>query len=78
MPKKKSQAKKKPPPQPTERAAFSIEEFCAAHSISPDLFYKMQREKWGPKIMRVGARTLISIEAAEEWRRNREAEEHVG
>jgi hypothetical protein len=34
----------------------------------------MQREKWGPTTMKVGSRTLISHEAAERWRREREAE----
>jgi hypothetical protein len=52
--------------------AMSIREFCAAHRISEDMFYKMRREKWGPTVMHVGSRTLISIEAAAEWRRQRE------
>jgi hypothetical protein len=33
----------------------------------------MQREGWGPDVMHVGSRTLISAEAAAEWRRTREA-----
>ena len=32
----------------------------------------MQREGWGPTTMKVGSRTLISHEAAEKWRRERE------
>ena len=53
---------------------MSIRQFCAQHGgISEDLFYKMQREGWGPAVMRVGSRTLISHEAAERWRREREA-----
>jgi len=52
--------------------AMSIREFCTAHRISEDMFYKMRREKWGPTVMHVGSRTLISIEAAAEWRRQRE------
>jgi hypothetical protein len=52
--------------------AMSIREFCRLHGISEDQFYKMQREKWGPTVMHVGSRTLISHEAAAEWRRARE------
>jgi hypothetical protein len=55
--------------------AMSIREFCAQHGgISEDLFFKMRREGWGPTIMHVGSRTLISHEAAERWRREREIE----
>jgi hypothetical protein len=53
--------------------AMSIREFCRLHGISEDQFYKMQREKWGPVVMHVGSRTLISHEAAADWRRAREA-----
>ena len=54
--------------------AMSISEFARLHGISQDQFFKMQREKWGPTTMKVGSRTLISHEAAERWRREREAE----
>ena len=54
--------------------AMSIREFCRLHGISEDQFYKMKREGWGPITMKVGSRTLISYEAAAEWRRAREAE----
>ena len=53
--------------------AMSIAEFCAAHRISEDLFFKMRRQGWGPVVMRVGARRLISVEAAAEWRKSRES-----
>jgi hypothetical protein len=52
--------------------AMSIKTFCALHAISEDQFFKMQREKWGPTVMHVGKRTLISHEAATAWRRARE------
>lgn len=52
--------------------AMSIKEFCRLHGISEDQFYKMRRESWGPTVMHVGSRTLISHEAAAEWRRARE------
>ena len=63
----------KVPPIRGPPLAMSIREFCSQHSISEDMFYKMQREGWGPATMRVGSRTLISVEAAAAWRREREA-----
>ena len=54
-------------------ACYSIRQFCAAHGISEDMFFKIQRQGFAPKTMRVGARTLISIEAAAEWRHERES-----
>ena len=53
--------------------AMSIRVFCALHGISEDMFYKMKRDGWGPDTMKVGSRTLISHEAAADWRRKREA-----
>lgn len=52
-----------------ERAAFSVNEFCAAHTITKPLFYKLVKNGQGPRIMKAGTRTLISIEAAADWRR---------
>ena len=50
--------------------AFSIGEFCRRHGISPQLFYKFRYEM--PTTFRIGTRVLISREAAETWRRERE------
>jgi hypothetical protein len=58
----------------TGRKAFSIDEFCKLHSISRALLYKEWAAGRGPRAMKVGARTLISAEAAEAWRRSTEAE----
>jgi len=47
----------------------NIEEFCKAHGgLSESMFHKLCREGRGPAIMKVGARTLISAEAAAAWR----------
>jgi hypothetical protein len=54
--------------------AFSVSEFCRLHSIGRSLFYVLVKAGQGPRTMRVGRRTLISIEAAEAWRRGREAQ----
>jgi hypothetical protein len=53
--------------------AFSIAEFCSLHRISRPYFYKIRNRGLGPKVMVVGGRTLISVEAATAWRREREA-----
>jgi hypothetical protein len=59
--------------EPIPRACFSVREFCTAHGISDHMFFKLQRQGLAPRTMRVGARTLITVEAAAEWRREREA-----
>jgi len=59
-------------PIPPPRLALSILEFCDAHGISEDFYYKLKKQRKGPREMKVGARTLISFESAAEWRRARE------
>jgi predicted DNA-binding transcriptional regulator AlpA len=54
--------------QPGEMLAFSIPEFCRRHGISRAHFYNLSRNGAAPTVMRVGRRTLISAEAAAEWR----------
>ena len=55
-----------------EQRAFSVETFCTAHSITKVFFYQLLKKGHGPRIMKVGRRTLISLEAAAEWRRQME------
>jgi hypothetical protein len=50
--------------------AYSVDEFCARHRISVQLFYKNRQQM--PRTFRVGTRVLISKEAAAAWRRQRE------
>jgi hypothetical protein len=57
-----------------EKDAYSIDEFCARHGISRAGFYNTLKAGTGPRVMKVGNRTLISKEAAAEWRRKCEAE----
>ena len=51
---------------------YSVSEFCRAHGISRGTFYKLLADGRGPKVAKIGRRTLISTEAAEEWRRRME------
>lgn len=53
--------------------AFSITEFCRRNRISVQLFYKLKPQGLMPRTFRLGARVLISREAAAAWRRKREA-----
>jgi hypothetical protein len=59
--------------RPIEPMAYSIAEFCEAHGISVDMYFRMGRDGFGPQTMKVGARTLVSHEAAARWRLEREA-----
>ena len=54
-------------------AAYSVPGFCKSHGISRSFLYLLWRERRGPRVMRVGGRTLISAEAAADWRRAMEA-----
>jgi len=57
----------------TYQNAESVADFCRSHAISRSLFYKLAREGKAPRIMKVGRRTLITTEAAQEWRQEMEA-----
>lgn len=56
----------------TNSKAQSVDQFCIAHGLSKSMFYKLLKAGNAPRIMKVGRRTLISFEAAEEWRKNLE------
>jgi hypothetical protein len=64
-----------PPASPgAEICAFSIREFCRAHGgMSQAFFHALVAKGRGPRLMKVGARTLISVEAAAAWRAQQEA-----
>ncbi|MCD9110098.1 hypothetical protein [Bradyrhizobium japonicum] len=57
-----------PPKPPPPKLAMSIEEFCQAHGFSTALFFKLRKKGQTPRMMKVGKRTLISLEAAAAWR----------
>ncbi|CUU13819.1 hypothetical protein CDS [Bradyrhizobium sp.] len=75
--KKQSAPKRKPNRQRRALAlpllALSIAEFCKANGFSPALYFKLKAQGLGPVEMRVGRRVLIAVEAAQAWRRMREA-----
>ena len=53
-------------------AAYTIPEFCKAHRFSESMYFKMKVQGLAPREMHVGSRTLITFEAAADWRRARE------
>lgn len=55
-----------------QKQSFSIKEFCELHAISRSFFYVLREKGKAPRLMKVGRRTLISAEAAAEWRKNME------
>lgn len=59
----------------TGKACYSVDEFCSSHAISRAMFYKLRADGKGPRTMAVGSRTLISYEAAADWRRACESTE---
>jgi predicted DNA-binding transcriptional regulator AlpA len=63
--------------KPATKLSFSIDEFCAAHGISRAFFYVLMNRGKAPRIMQVEGRKLISVEAAADWRREREAASQV-
>ena len=52
----------------------TIPQFCDSHNISRTHFYELVKRGQGPRLMKVGRRTLISQEAAAEWRKRMEDE----
>jgi len=57
-----------------DKQAYSIQQFCDNHNVSHAKFYLLVKEGKAPRLMKVGRRRLISVEAAQEWRRQMEAD----
>jgi hypothetical protein len=55
-----------------QKAAFSVNEFCARNGICRVSLYNYWRRGVGPRFMKVGSRRLISAEAESDWHRERE------
>ena len=56
----------------TQIRPFDVDSFCDFHRMSRRLLYQLWSEGRGPRVMKVGRRTLISAEAAAEWRKQME------
>jgi predicted DNA-binding transcriptional regulator AlpA len=62
------------PKGPTVKSMLSIPEFLDEHRISRSLLYRLIKEGRGPRITKIAGRTLISAEAAADWRARMERE----
>jgi hypothetical protein len=54
------------------RAVYTIKEFCKAHRLSEAMYFKLRNAGLGPREVRAGRRVTVSLEAANDWRRERE------
>ena len=56
------------------KSTATVPQFCDGHNISRTHFYELIKQGRAPRLMKVGRRTLISQEAAADWRKRMEAE----
>jgi len=56
----------------SEKASFSIDEFCARNDISRSMFYLLKKGGKAPRVMSVGTRQIITKEAESDWHRQME------
>jgi predicted DNA-binding transcriptional regulator AlpA len=56
------------------KSAATVPQFCDGHNISRTHFYELVKQGRAPRLMKVGRRTLISQEAAADWRKRMEDE----
>ena len=59
----------KPATEAPALGAVSVAEHCRQYGISKTTFYELQRQGRGPRLMRIGGRTLVTHEAALAWQR---------
>lgn len=55
-----------------KKPVSTVDEFCEDHCISRAFFYNLVRQGLGPRILKLGNRTLITAEAGAEWRQTME------
>lgn len=56
------------------KSTATVPQFCDGHNISRTHFYELIKQGRAPRLMKVGRRTLISQEAAIDWRKRMEDE----
>ena len=59
---------------PITKLTYTIPQFCDGHNLSRTHFYALLKEGKGPRLMKVGRRSLISAESAAAWRKRMEEE----
>jgi hypothetical protein len=56
------------------RGAFAFEEWCRYRGFCRATGYNLLKRGKGPKIIKVGARTIVTVEADAEWVARMQAE----
>jgi hypothetical protein len=54
--------------------AYTVSEFCIAHRISLSTWHAQRKAGKGPRVMQIGSQFRVAVEAAKEWRAQREKE----
>jgi predicted DNA-binding transcriptional regulator AlpA len=57
------------------KKGYTVKEWCAAYGICPATFYNLQKRGEGPRIKKVGSRSIVTDDADAEWRRR---DRHAG
>lgn len=55
-----------------KKLGYSIAEFCALYGISRPFFYTLAKRGQAPEVMKLGTRTIISVDAATRWQEKME------
>jgi predicted DNA-binding transcriptional regulator AlpA len=58
---------------PAKRFGYSIPNFCKTHGFSVAHFYALKKQGIAPRVMKLGARSIITDEEATRWRAERTA-----
>jgi excisionase family DNA binding protein len=53
------------------KQVYTVNEFCDAFALSRSYFYQLVAEGRGPTLLKVGRKTLVPVDAADDWRRER-------
>ena len=56
------------------RKTYTVKQFTQTYNLSRSTIYRLWRDGRGPRVLRVGRKVLITVEAAQEWARSMEAE----
>ena len=56
-----------------ETVTLTVDQFCASNQFSRVHFYELLKGGLGPRIMKLGRRTLITKHAETEWHRRMES-----
>lgn len=59
------------------KPSYSVTDLCDLANISKALFYKSIRDGWGPRVTKIGRRTIITADAAETWLKEMEERSNV-